>query len=137
MYWYRRDNPTPVDVRGIIIICQFMTNVPTSIKCATKHLELLILVQLQKEEEHGSSEWPGKPNDLISGLLDEVQGPVDREKLSRGFLQKCSIHHLQDLSTVNKVDIGSNKGSVDLDMATTTEVQDIVIVESTPRSSSC
>ncbi|KAE9393372.1 cytochrome P450 [Gymnopus androsaceus JB14] len=56
------------------IVCQFMTNVPTGVKRATKHLEPLILERLQKEEEYGSSEWPGKPNDLISWLLDEAKG---------------------------------------------------------------
>jgi len=56
------------------IVRQFMTNVPASIKRATRHLEPLILERLRKEEDYGSSEWPGKPNDLISWILDEAQG---------------------------------------------------------------
>ncbi|KAE9393370.1 cytochrome P450 [Gymnopus androsaceus JB14] len=56
------------------IVRQLKTNVPASVKRATKHLEPLILERLRKEEEYGSSEWPDKPNDLISWLLDEAQG---------------------------------------------------------------
>ncbi|KAJ3765059.1 cytochrome P450 [Lentinula raphanica] len=56
------------------IVRQLLTNVPSCIKRATGHLELLIRERLEKEEEYGSSDWPGKPNDLISWLLDEAQG---------------------------------------------------------------
>ncbi|KAE9390439.1 cytochrome P450 [Gymnopus androsaceus JB14] len=55
------------------IVRQFMTNVPSCLKRATGHLEPLILERLQKEEEYGTSDWPDKPQDLITWLLDEAR----------------------------------------------------------------
>ncbi|KAF9067154.1 cytochrome P450 [Rhodocollybia butyracea] len=54
------------------LVRQFLTNVPASMARAERHLGPLIRERLAKEEEHGTSDWPDKPNDLITWLLKEV-----------------------------------------------------------------
>ncbi|PPQ87954.1 hypothetical protein CVT25_001139 [Psilocybe cyanescens] len=54
------------------IVGRLLTNVPASIKRAMVHLGPLIHAQLEREK---SSSRDDKPNDLISWLLDEAQGP--------------------------------------------------------------
>lgn len=52
------------------IVRQFLTDVPTCLKRATKHIEPLIKERLQKEVDFGSSDWPDKPVSLfVDGLL--------------------------------------------------------------------
>ncbi|KAE9393366.1 cytochrome P450 [Gymnopus androsaceus JB14] len=63
-----------------------------AVKRATKHLEPLILERLRKEEEYGSSEWPDKPNDLISWLLDEAQGERRNNIISNIVLRVLHIN---------------------------------------------
>ncbi|KIK55508.1 hypothetical protein GYMLUDRAFT_248559 [Collybiopsis luxurians FD-317 M1] len=52
---------------------RFLTKMPASMKRATKLLQPIIQDRLAKEEEHGSKDWPGKPNDMISWLIDEAK----------------------------------------------------------------
>ncbi|KAF9067169.1 cytochrome P450 [Rhodocollybia butyracea] len=54
------------------IVSQFLTNVPASLARAEGHLGPLIRERLAKEKEHGTSDWPDKPNDLVTWLLEEV-----------------------------------------------------------------
>ncbi|PPQ77970.1 hypothetical protein CVT26_005275 [Gymnopilus dilepis] len=56
------------------IVGQVLTKVPASIKRAVNHLRPLIEEQLAQEEKYGK-DWPDKPNNLISWLLDEAKGP--------------------------------------------------------------
>ncbi|KIK55509.1 hypothetical protein GYMLUDRAFT_248560 [Collybiopsis luxurians FD-317 M1] len=53
---------------------RFLTKMPASMKRATKLLQPIIQDRLAREEEHGGKAWPGKPNDLISWLIDEAKG---------------------------------------------------------------
>ncbi|GLB33473.1 putative cytochrome p450 [Lyophyllum shimeji] len=50
------------------------TSVPASIKRATRHLRPIIEERLLQEEKHGK-DWPEKPNDYITWLLDVAEGP--------------------------------------------------------------
>ncbi|KAJ4468686.1 cytochrome P450 [Lentinula edodes] len=52
---------------------RFLTRMPSSMKRATKHLAPIIEERLAREDEYGTKDWPGKPNDLISWLLDEAK----------------------------------------------------------------
>ncbi|KAE9389796.1 cytochrome P450 [Gymnopus androsaceus JB14] len=52
---------------------RFLTRMPASMKRAKKHLAPIIEDRLAKEEEYQTRDWPGKPNDLISWLLDEAK----------------------------------------------------------------
>ncbi|KAJ3755699.1 cytochrome P450 [Lentinula raphanica] len=88
------------------IVRQFLTNVPNCLKRATGHLELLIRERLEKEKEYGSSDWPGKPNDLISWLLDEAQGHERRKDIvynivSRVLLVNFSAIHTTSVTCTN------------------------------------
>ncbi|KAJ3768554.1 cytochrome P450 [Lentinula raphanica] len=88
------------------IVRQFLTNVPNCLKRATGHLELLIRERLEKEKEYGSSDWPGKPNDLISWLLYEAQGHERRKDIvynivSRVLLVNFSAIHTTSVTCTN------------------------------------
>ncbi|KAH7867756.1 cytochrome P450 [Lentinula edodes] len=50
-----------------------LTRMPSSMKRATKHLAPIIEERLAREDEYGTKDWPSKPNDLISWLLDEAK----------------------------------------------------------------
>ncbi|KAJ4477563.1 cytochrome P450 [Lentinula aciculospora] len=50
-----------------------LTRMPSSMKRATKHLAPIIEERLARESEYGSKDWLGKPNDVISWLLDEAK----------------------------------------------------------------
>ncbi|KAG5651711.1 hypothetical protein H0H81_007716 [Sphagnurus paluster] len=52
---------------------RFFSNVPTTVKRAMRHLEPIILERLHQEEQYGK-EWPGKPNDFLSWLIDLSEG---------------------------------------------------------------
>jgi len=52
---------------------RLFTGVPTSIKRATRHLRPIIEERLLQEEKYGK-DWPGKPNDYITWLLDVAEG---------------------------------------------------------------
>ncbi|THH27901.1 hypothetical protein EUX98_g6286 [Antrodiella citrinella] len=51
----------------------FVTNVSQTLEKTIKHLEGPIKDRLRMEKEYGK-EWPGKPNDLLSWLMDEAKG---------------------------------------------------------------
>ncbi|KAJ3768555.1 cytochrome P450 [Lentinula raphanica] len=86
-------------------IRQFMTNVPNCLKRATGHLESLIRERLEKETEYGSSDWPDKPNDLISWLLDEAQGERRKDIIynivSRVLLVNFAAIHTTSMTFTN------------------------------------
>ncbi|KAJ6568361.1 cytochrome P450 [Mycena vulgaris] len=51
----------------------FISSLKSNMRRASKHLTPLVAERLKKMEELGK-DWPGKPNDLISWLLDSAQG---------------------------------------------------------------
>jgi len=51
---------------------QFLGNVPACMARAEKHLAPLIQERLAKEKEYETQDWPDKPNDLVTWLLDEA-----------------------------------------------------------------
>jgi len=55
------------------LVGKFISKVTLATKRATKHLGPLIEHRLQMEEDYGK-DWPDKPNDLISWLLDTAEG---------------------------------------------------------------
>jgi len=70
----------------------------------------LIKARLQKEEEYGSSDWPDKPNDLISWLLDGAKGDAakgDRRDniiyniVSRVLMTNFAAIHTTSISITN------------------------------------
>ncbi|THV05793.1 cytochrome P450 [Dendrothele bispora CBS 962.96] len=59
------------------IVGRLFSPLHSTAKVAKKHLEPLVKERLAKEKEYGSKDWPDKPNDLISWLL-ELAGPEQR-----------------------------------------------------------
>ncbi|KAF9482443.1 cytochrome P450 [Pholiota conissans] len=59
------------------IIGNILTNVPKSIKRGIQYAGPLIQERLEKEDEYGP-DWPERPNDMISWLLQQAQTPEDR-----------------------------------------------------------
>ncbi|KAI5118159.1 hypothetical protein M0805_005781 [Coniferiporia weirii] len=55
------------------IVGELLTSVPSSTRRAVKHLRPIIEHRLRQHEEHGI-DWPGKPNDMLSWLLEEAEG---------------------------------------------------------------
>ncbi|KAH7926831.1 cytochrome P450 [Leucogyrophana mollusca] len=55
------------------LVAKFMTNVPTGIKRAMKHLRPIVEERQRYLDEYGR-EWVDKPNDMLSWLMDEAQG---------------------------------------------------------------
>ncbi|KAJ7573480.1 cytochrome P450 [Mycena floridula] len=53
------------------VVARYLTNAPGKLRQGIAHLGPLIQTRLDQEEEHGS-DWPGKPNDMISWLLDHA-----------------------------------------------------------------
>ncbi|KDR66030.1 hypothetical protein GALMADRAFT_162272 [Galerina marginata CBS 339.88] len=56
------------------LVGRYLSKVPASIKRAVFHVGPLIEHQLEQEEKYGKN-WPDKPNNLISWLIDEAEGP--------------------------------------------------------------
>ncbi|KAJ3888640.1 cytochrome P450 [Lentinula edodes] len=87
------------------IVRQFLTDVPACLKRATKHIEPLIKERLQKEVDFGSSDWPDKPNDLISWLLDEAKGERRQDIIynivSRVLLVNFAAIHTTSMTFTN------------------------------------
>ncbi|RDB20448.1 hypothetical protein Hypma_012416 [Hypsizygus marmoreus] len=52
---------------------RLFTNVEVKVKRGIKHVGPIIQERLDKEEQYGR-DWPGKPNDFISWLLETAQG---------------------------------------------------------------
>ncbi|KAG5651807.1 hypothetical protein H0H81_007330 [Sphagnurus paluster] len=50
------------------------TNVPSSQERAMAHLAPIIEERIRQQEQYGK-DWPGKPNDYLSWLLDVAEGP--------------------------------------------------------------
>jgi cytochrome P450 len=87
------------------IVARFLTDVASCNRRGNEHLEPLIKERLQKEKEYETSDWPGKPNDLISWLLDEAKG--DRRAniipniVSRILLTNFAAIHTTSISFTN------------------------------------
>ncbi|KAI5118158.1 hypothetical protein M0805_005780 [Coniferiporia weirii] len=55
------------------IVGELLTSVPSSTRRAVKHLRPVIEHRLKQYEENGK-DWPDKPNDMLSWLMDEAEG---------------------------------------------------------------
>ncbi|KAI5119872.1 hypothetical protein M0805_008543 [Coniferiporia weirii] len=55
------------------IVGKLFTSVPASTRRGVKHLGPIIEHRLRQCEQHGK-DWPGKPNDMLSWLVDEAEG---------------------------------------------------------------
>ncbi|KAH8113856.1 cytochrome P450 [Phellopilus nigrolimitatus] len=55
------------------LVGEFLTSVPASTRRGQKHLRPHIEHRLRQYEEHGK-DWPDKPNDMLSWLMDEAEG---------------------------------------------------------------
>ncbi|CAL1702998.1 unnamed protein product [Somion occarium] len=64
-------NLLPTFVRPLA--ARIFTNVPSSIDRGMKHLEPIIRQRYQAMEEYGS-DYPDKPNDMLSWFMDEAKG---------------------------------------------------------------
>ncbi|KAF5382328.1 hypothetical protein D9757_008447 [Collybiopsis confluens] len=90
------------------LVRRFLTNVPACLARATKHLAPVIRERLEKEEEYGTTDWPDKPNDLISWLLDEANTPERRknivhEVVSRVLLVNMAAIHTTSITFTNSL----------------------------------
>ncbi|KAJ7780167.1 cytochrome P450 [Mycena maculata] len=52
----------------------FISSLNNNMRRASKHLTPLVAERLKKMEESGGKDWPGRPNDLISWLVDSAEG---------------------------------------------------------------
>ncbi|KAL5522639.1 hypothetical protein ACEPAG_8657 [Sanghuangporus baumii] len=59
------------------LVGEFLTSVPRSTRRALKHLQPVIEHRLAQAEKHGK-DWPGKPNDMLSWLMDD--GPENEKR---------------------------------------------------------
>ncbi|EJD07780.1 cytochrome P450 [Fomitiporia mediterranea MF3/22] len=73
----------PVFMKGIV--GELLTSVPASTRRGIKHLAPIIEYRLKQMEEHGN-EWPGKPNDMLTWIIDEA--PNDEQKSVQGLTQR-------------------------------------------------
>lgn len=55
------------------LVGRYLTTVPKSVKRAVDYLGPMVKERLVEADEHGS-DWPDRPNDLISWLLETAQG---------------------------------------------------------------
>ncbi|KAF5365172.1 hypothetical protein D9758_005365 [Tetrapyrgos nigripes] len=58
-------------VKVFLVVGRLVTPLPSAMKVIIKYFEPMIKERLAKEEECGSKDWPDKPNDLLTWLLDE------------------------------------------------------------------
>ncbi|KAF8590870.1 cytochrome P450, partial [Ramaria rubella] len=76
------------------LVAQFCTNVPKSIQIVLKHLQPIIEQRQAQIDEHGP-DYPDKPLDMLSWLMDEAQGEeLTASNLTRRILTLnfASIH---------------------------------------------
>ncbi|KAF5365174.1 hypothetical protein D9758_005367 [Tetrapyrgos nigripes] len=60
------------------IIARMVTPLPSAMRRSMKYLVPMIEERLAKEKEYGNEDWPDKPNDLLSWLLEDTPGPEQR-----------------------------------------------------------
>ncbi|KAJ7586983.1 cytochrome P450 [Mycena floridula] len=87
-------NLFPVFLRPVA--AKFLTSTAGSTRRAVKHLGPIIQERLDMEEQYGP-DWPGKPNDLLTWLIEDANQRPERktiENLSRRILAVnfVSIH---------------------------------------------
>ncbi|KAF8325934.1 cytochrome P450, partial [Amanita rubescens] len=68
-------NMFPISLRHIV--AKFLRKVPNGIKRGIQHLQPLIEERIKQEAQYGK-DWPDKPNDAISWLLDVAKEPHRR-----------------------------------------------------------
>ncbi|KAK1225702.1 hypothetical protein PQX77_011322 [Marasmius sp. AFHP31] len=54
------------------IVGKIVTPLHSSVKRAKRHLASVIQERFDQEKEHQTPDWPGKPNDMLSWLLEEA-----------------------------------------------------------------
>ncbi|KAJ3514884.1 hypothetical protein NLJ89_g2107 [Agrocybe chaxingu] len=55
------------------LVGRYLTKVPSTLQRVKPHISPIIQERLAKEEQNGA-DWPDKPNDYLSWLLDEARG---------------------------------------------------------------
>ncbi|KAF5382325.1 hypothetical protein D9757_008448 [Collybiopsis confluens] len=83
------------------LVRHFLTNVPACVARATKHLEPVIRERLRKEEEYGTTDWPDKPNDLISWLLDEANTTERRKNIVFEIVSRILLINMAAIHTTS------------------------------------
>ncbi|KIK57169.1 hypothetical protein GYMLUDRAFT_46414 [Collybiopsis luxurians FD-317 M1] len=83
------------------LIRQFLTKVPAGVARAIKHLKSVIEERLRKEEEYGTTDWPGKPNDLISWLLDEANTEDRRKDIIYNIVSRVLVINFAAIHTTS------------------------------------
>ncbi|KAK1225700.1 hypothetical protein PQX77_011320 [Marasmius sp. AFHP31] len=56
------------------IVGNIVTPLHSGVKRAKRHLASVIQERFDQEKEHQTPDWPGKPNDMLSWLLEEATG---------------------------------------------------------------
>ncbi|KAL5499081.1 hypothetical protein ACEPAH_1599 [Sanghuangporus vaninii] len=67
------------------LVGEFLTSVPRSTRRALKHLQPIIEYRLAQAEKYGK-DWPGKPNDMLSWLMDD--GPEDEKRNAKALTHR-------------------------------------------------
>ncbi|KAL5480959.1 hypothetical protein ACEPAI_9900 [Sanghuangporus weigelae] len=65
---------------------EFLTSVPRSLRRGVKHLQPVIEYRLAQAEKYGRKDWPGKPNDMLTWLMDD--GPENEKRDVRALTQR-------------------------------------------------
>ncbi|KAF5382324.1 hypothetical protein D9757_008449 [Collybiopsis confluens] len=81
------------------LVRRYFTNVPLGVARATKHLEPVIRERLRKEEEFGTTDWPDKPSDLISWLLDAANTPERRKNIVSEIVSRILLINMAAIHT--------------------------------------
>ncbi|KAF9067174.1 cytochrome P450, partial [Rhodocollybia butyracea] len=81
------------------IVRQSLTKVSACMARAEKHLGPLIRERLAKEDEYGTADWPDKPNDLITWLLEEAGGR--HENLISDTVNRVSLINFAAIHTTS------------------------------------
>ncbi|KAF8526939.1 cytochrome P450 [Hysterangium stoloniferum] len=79
------------------LVVRFLTNVPQSIQKASAHLAPIIEERQRKIDAHGK-DYPDKPNDLLSWLMDEAVGP---ERTARNLTLRMLITNFSAIHTTS------------------------------------
>lgn len=73
------------------IVSPFLMGISKGIKRATRHVEPLIQERLEQEAQHGK-DWPGKPNDIITWMLDDKPRSLRALAITLLGINFASIH---------------------------------------------
>ncbi|KAM6491939.1 hypothetical protein JOM56_012577 [Amanita muscaria] len=95
----------PAGLRPILfsgIVVPLLRAIPKGIRRGAKHPEPLIRERLQQEAQHGM-DWPDKPNDVISWVLDATK---DRQRNVRSIVRAILMINFASLHTIRKTKKG-------------------------------